>query len=511
MVNICIIHYNTPFLTECLIKSINKYTPDCKIYIFDNSDTKPFTYKQDNIIYFDNTKGQIINFEEWLKKFKNKLTSGSPATNKYASAKHTITIEKCIELIDENFILLDSDILLKRDISELFDSNYLWVGSIENNLRNIERVVPYILFINVSMYKSKNYRVFNENYMHGLSLAGNSYDTCAYFYNITKADKVKVIDYHNYIVHYKAGSWEQVAKKFNNYKQIPQDMWLNNNRKYWKELNSNNKVVIYTAITGNYDDLMIQPYVRDDFDYVCFTDNPALESGLYDIRPIPEELNSLSTVKKQRCIKINPHLYLPEYDISVWLDGNTELRSNPLDFVDDNVIYIPEHPQRDCIYDEAKECIRQKKDIIEHINPQLNEYKKEGFPEHYGLVQSNIIIRKHNDKTCIKLMEDWWKEVKEKSHRDQLSFNYALWKNRDIKIKLLDKKIYDSPYFKWNSGHKKKLTIVRKIDTRSSVDSKLITTNFGGSHDIIRCRPINSEQPKKQTILFPQSIKRIFY
>ena len=43
MVNICIVHYNTPLLTEYLIKSINKFTPNSKIYIFDNSDKEPFT------------------------------------------------------------------------------------------------------------------------------------------------------------------------------------------------------------------------------------------------------------------------------------------------------------------------------------------------------------------------------------------------------------------------------------------------------------------------------------
>ena len=48
MINICIVHYNTPLLTEYLIKSINKFTPNSKIYIFDNSDKEPFTYRQKN-------------------------------------------------------------------------------------------------------------------------------------------------------------------------------------------------------------------------------------------------------------------------------------------------------------------------------------------------------------------------------------------------------------------------------------------------------------------------------
>ena len=64
MINILIVHYNTPKLTECLIKSINKQTPDSKIFIFDNSDKLPFTYRQDNIEYIDNTKSQIIDFDE---------------------------------------------------------------------------------------------------------------------------------------------------------------------------------------------------------------------------------------------------------------------------------------------------------------------------------------------------------------------------------------------------------------------------------------------------------------
>ena len=40
--NILIIHYNTPYLTECLVRSINLFVKDAIIYIFDNSNEKPF-------------------------------------------------------------------------------------------------------------------------------------------------------------------------------------------------------------------------------------------------------------------------------------------------------------------------------------------------------------------------------------------------------------------------------------------------------------------------------------
>ena len=118
--NILIIHYNTPYLTECLVRSINLFVEGATIYIFDNSNEKPFTAKFDNVTVFDNTKGQIINFDKWLEKYPNKKKSGG-RLNKWGSAKHCYSVEKCMELINDGFILLDSDVLLKKDISNLID------------------------------------------------------------------------------------------------------------------------------------------------------------------------------------------------------------------------------------------------------------------------------------------------------------------------------------------------------------------------------------------------------
>ena len=87
IVNICIVHFNTPLLTECLIKSINKFTPNSKIFVFDNSTKLPFVYRQDNLVYYDNTRGQIINFDSWLQQYPNK-TPRYWKVNKCASAQH---------------------------------------------------------------------------------------------------------------------------------------------------------------------------------------------------------------------------------------------------------------------------------------------------------------------------------------------------------------------------------------------------------------------------------------
>jgi hypothetical protein len=45
--------------------------------------------------------------------------------------------------------------------------------------------------------------------------------------------------------------------------------------------------------------------------------------------------------------------------------------------------------------------------------------------------------------------------LKNGSHRDQLSFNYASWKNIDVKVIYLDKNICKSEYFYWNGTHSK--------------------------------------------------------
>ena len=51
------------------------------------------------------------------------------------------------------------------------------------------------------------------------------------------------------------------------------------------------------------------------------------------------------------------------------------------------------------------------------------------MPKEFGLFETNVLVREHNDKSCKKIMEEWWNEIKDKSERDQLSFTYILWKN----------------------------------------------------------------------------------
>lgn len=229
-----------------------------------------------------------------------------------------------------------------------------------------------------------------------------------------------------------------------------------------------NKKVIYTCITGGYDSLIEPTKITPDYDYVCFTDDMSLSSNTWIIKPLPEETKNLDNARKNRYIKTHPHTLLPEYETSIYVDGSIKVTGDLNTFIktcdlENYCVAIPKHPCRVCSYKEGKACISIKKDTAENINPQMERYRKEGFPENYGLTQNNIIVRKHNDENCIKIMNAWWQEILNGSHRDQLSLFYVLWKNQDIKIKQLPSNICNSIYFKWNPVH------TRRKNTTASV------------------------------------------
>jgi len=74
-------------------------------------------------------------------------------------------------------------------------------------------------------------------------------------------------------------------------------------------------------------------------------------------------------------------------------------------------------------------CLDKEKDSREVIEKQMAEYKKSGFPAHFGLSENPVLMREHNDPLVVKVTEEWWQEVLHKSKRDQLSLDFVLWKN----------------------------------------------------------------------------------
>lgn len=209
-----------------------------------------------------------------------------------------------------------------------------------------------------------------------------------------------------------------------------------------------NKIVIYTSIFSEYDQLH-EPPLDDQIDYICFTDNKNFKSNIWKIILINEDLNIKILNRK---FKFLPHKYLSQYEWSVYVDGNIRIMTSPSmlfsKYMNSYNIYAPNHPERNCIYDEAKYLLNKKKNNRELIKKQINKIKNENYPEKIGLNEFNIIIRKHNDPDIIKSMEEIWTLFQIFPTRDQLIFNYVLWKNNIQIGKIIESARKKNKYFK---------------------------------------------------------------
>lgn len=190
-----------------------------------------------------------------------------------------------------------------------------------------------------------------------------------------------------------------------------------------------NKIVVYTAIYGNYISLK-DAIPSDNCDFVCFTDNTELKSDTWKVIYI----DGFSKIPRRnaKIYKILPHRYFKEYEYSIWVDG-THIPTDPSRIVDkylgEDKIALFKHNKRNCIYEELKACIKQKKDNEHIMRAQVQSYKEDNYPANNGLATCSVILRRHNDPSIIKAMEDWWAEIEKYSTRDQLSFNYVMYKN----------------------------------------------------------------------------------
>ena len=188
--------------------------------------------------------------------------------------------------------------------------------------------------------------------------------------------------------------------------------------------------VCYTVISGDYDDIIEPSVITFGWHYLCYSDKK-IKSNIYELIPIPFELNKLSQVKRQRMLKILPHKFIPNYEVCVYVDSNITIKCD-LNWLFNNYcngseFSVTTHPLRTCIYEEARECIKRKKDTKESIEKHIAMIHETGFPENYGLNETGLLVRKNTQNVNL-VMEEWAKMIIDWSHRDQLSLSYVLWK-----------------------------------------------------------------------------------
>jgi hypothetical protein len=227
----------------------------------------------------------------------------------------------------------------------------------------------------------------------------------------------------------------------------------------------NKKIIVYTANIGGYDYFNTPKIIDENVRYIMFTDNKIVKSDVWEINHIDFLDDSITSRKKARYLKINPHKVLPNHDISIWIDhcftprfNNTDkLLKDMLFYKLNSEIMIFKHSWRNCIYTEAVEVINQKLDDPSVVKSQMRKYLSENFPPNLGLFETGFIVRNNNEKVNL-FNETWWSEVSEGSGRDQLSNVYAAWKTK-LPITRLERgeSCYNNPFLEPKQKHIVKL------------------------------------------------------
>ena len=190
------------------------------------------------------------------------------------------------------------------------------------------------------------------------------------------------------------------------------------------------KVIVYSCLIGDYDNVT-SFNKQKGFDYILFTDQK-IKNTNWTIFPIPEEVLKLnvSDIKKQRYMKIHPHKFFKNYDLSLYIDANYEITGDLNDYLINTLnpldhIYIPHLQFGRGIKQAIQTAVDRKLDDVELLNKIRDRYNQSKILDKTGIVNAGLIIRKHHTKDCIKLMEKWWEEVRDYSHVDNFAFDYA--------------------------------------------------------------------------------------
>jgi len=186
-------------------------------------------------------------------------------------------------------------------------------------------------------------------------------------------------------------------------------------------------ITVFTAIFGGYDTLRAPQAPMPDVRYVCFSDQP-IDIDTWEI--VLVEINQPTPARMARHVKIMAHEYLPDEELSMWVDGCTLLLPghDPRQLCETHLavydIAAIKHGERNCVHQEAETCLLLKKGDAYTIIQQMAHYNREGYPRRNGMVETNVLLRRHTD-TARQFNEAWWALMQRFSHRDQLSFNYV--------------------------------------------------------------------------------------
>jgi len=197
------------------------------------------------------------------------------------------------------------------------------------------------------------------------------------------------------------------------------------------------RVIFYTCVTGGYDNLQDPLAIIPDADYVCLVprgEKNNVYSGVWQIVEFDSPVTN--QIAASRYPKIMAHEFFPEYEYSLYIDGNIDIVSQ--DFYDvirdkiksESFFSAPAHPFTKCVYKEAYRIVKADKDHLSNVLKAVRFLKNKKFPRNFGLYENSILLRKHNDMAVKAVDTMWWKLFQSFPNRDQLTLTFCLRENK---------------------------------------------------------------------------------
>jgi FkbM family methyltransferase len=216
------------------------------------------------------------------------------------------------------------------------------------------------------------------------------------------------------------------------------------------------QVCVYTTLLGNYERINEQHVAAGlQIPFICLTDDPDLRSESWQMRVV-QPVFPTDPVRSQRDMKIRPHVYLPEFARSLYIDNSVILKQPPhrlfeIGAASPEGFVMPHHSFRQTVHDEFLEVAQLGLDDNDRVFEQLNHYLL-NCPE---VLQeqpwwSAIIVRDHTNPRLSHALEFWASHVMRYSRRDQLSVNVAMhlagMKPEPLRIDNFDSQFHSWPH-----------------------------------------------------------------
>lgn len=218
------------------------------------------------------------------------------------------------------------------------------------------------------------------------------------------------------------------------------------------------KGAVYTCLLG--EGVLNQPEeVSAQVDYLCFTDDKEKwgnKEGVWKFcaieqMEVQEEEEEIQKALLESKYKIMAHKLLPEYDYSIWVAPDITITGDILRFGkvygDGMSLLTFLNAEKDCIYEDMSVTQMGTDELNIKIRKMMLQYRKEGYPEHNGLIDGRVIMRNHRDEELGKVMEKWWMEIQSGYIYTGNIFNYVAWKYQ-YPFAVCNLFIYHNLYFK---------------------------------------------------------------